>query len=126
MCLYKVLGDDAHITIDPPVSGDYKFFGNSFNSAKSPPKVISFPADNAVKMCFKSGPIVNGHKGFRAEMTETIKNPWINSPNYPSITDDNYEDPPINGYGPEIHQCWVRSPSLGETLELEFFQFDVG
>ena len=59
-------------------------------------------------------------------MTQTVKTIWINSPNYPKLNDENYMDPPPNGYGPAIHQCWVRSPSLGHAIELEFFQFDVG
>jgi len=122
---FDVLDDDAYITIDPAVGENSKFFGNSFNSARAPPKVINFPADHAVKICFKSGPIVNGHNGFRAEVTQTVKTIWINSPNYPEINDENYMDPPPNGYGPAIHQCWVRSPSLGRALELEFFQFDI-
>ena len=121
-----MLGDDAHISIDPPVSGESKFFGNSFNSAHAPPEIISFPADHAVKICFKSGHLVNGHKGFKAEITERISSNWITSPNYPVINDDNYLDSPSNGYGTSIHQCWVRSPSTNRALGLEFFHFDVG
>ena len=86
-----------------PHVSDTIFFGNSFNSARAPPKVISFPADHAVKICFKSGSIVNGHKGFRAEVTEKVKTLWINFPNYPEINDENYMEPPPNGYGQDIN-----------------------
>jgi hypothetical protein len=122
----QVLGQDDYISIKPPINGQSRFFGNSFNIAKSPPKIISFPADFPVKICFKTGQIVDGHPGFRAEMSETAKTDWISSPNYPEhITNENFLDPPRQSYGPGISKCWVRSPSIGSSLELEFFQFDV-
>ena len=94
---------------------------------KAPPEIINFPADVSVKICFRSGRVVHGHPGFRAELTEKRKTAWITSPNYSEdINDDNYLAAPSRGYGSSISQCWVRSPSKGRALELEFFQFDVG
>ena len=86
---YQVLGEDAHITLKPPVNAVSKYSGNSFNYAEAPPKIISFPADTAVEVCFTSGAVVNGHVGFSAELTETPATDWITSPNYPENINDN-------------------------------------
>ena len=48
----KVLGKGAFVTIDPPINGQTIFRGNSFNSAKAPPKTVEFPHDHPVKVCF--------------------------------------------------------------------------
>ena len=91
-----------------------------------PPKIIIFPTNKVVEICFKSGPVVDGHSGFRADLTEKPETDWVASPNYPEdLGDANYLDPPKHGYDANISQCWVRSPSEGNYLELEFFQFDV-
>ena len=124
--LLKVLGRDAYVTIDPPVDGESKYFGNSFNSNRAPPKTIDFPLDYAVKVCFHSGSVVDGHKGFKVELTEKPNTFWVTSPNYPVITGENFEDPPKHGYGPALHYCTVRAPPRkGGALEMEFYQFDV-
>jgi len=123
---FNVLGKDAFVTIDPPVNGQTIFRGNSFNSAKAPPKTVEFPHDHPVKVCFYSGSVVNGHKGFQAELTERKNNNYVTSPNYPEdISDATYLDPPAGGYSPGIHHCTVRSPQPGRALEMEFYQFDL-
>merc|ERR1711872_9513 len=123
---FNVLGRDAYVTIDPPVDGKSKYFGNSFNSNRAPPKTIDFPLDYAVKVCFHSGSVVDGHKGFKVELTEEPNTFWVTSPNYPVITGENFEDPPKHGYGPALHYCTVRAPPRkGGALEMEFYQFDI-
>eukprot|EP00090_Calanus_glacialis_P006447 TRINITY_DN15016_c0_g1_i2.p1 TRINITY_DN15016_c0_g1~~TRINITY_DN15016_c0_g1_i2.p1 ORF type:complete len:399 (+),score=88.21 TRINITY_DN15016_c0_g1_i2:3-1199(+) len=126
---FDVLGHDAYITIKPPINGKSKFWGNSFNSENAPPKTIGFPCDTAVMICFHSGKIVNGHKGFSAEIIDKPCTDWISSPNYENDTKDYFtcdETPPQHGYGPDIHHCDVRSPSSnGQTLNLDFCQFDI-
>ena len=73
------------------MNGQSIFFGNSFNSAKSPPKSVDFPHDYVVKICFYSGLVVVGHKGFNAEITERKNNNYVTSPNYPEdINDETY------------------------------------
>ena len=120
------MGKDAYITIKPPVNGESKYSGNSFNDVMAPPKIIDFQADTAVEICFYSASVVNGHIGFQAEITEKPQIYWITSSNYPEdIDENNYADPPEQGYAARINKCWVRSPSKGNFLELEFFQFDV-
>ena len=127
--IFQVLGHDAYITIKPPINGKSKFWGNSFNSENAPPKTIGFPCDTAVMICFHSGKIVNGHKGFSAEIIDKPCTDWISSPNYENDTKDYFtcdETPPQHGYGPDIHHCDVMSPSSnGQTLNLDFCQFDV-
>ena len=92
----------------------------------APPKIVNFPTETTVKICFRSGQIVHGHSGFRAELKETVETDWITSPNYPDvINSDNFMDRPNKGYAAGISQCWVRSPSKGHNLELNFYQFDV-
>ena len=121
-----MLGKDAFVTIDPPVNGQTIFRGNSFNSAEAPPKTVDFPHDHAVKICFYSGSVVDGHKGFHAEITEQKNNDYVTSPNYPAdINDATYMDPPAGGYSPAIHHCTARAPRPGRALEMEFHQFDV-
>ena len=124
----QVLGDDNdYITINPPVNGISKYFGNRFRDEKVPPKIINFPRNTAVQICFKSGSIVHGHPGFRAELTEKPTTDWITSPNYPeNMNGANSENPPAEGYSAGINQCWVRVPVEGNYWNLEFFQFDVG
>ena len=123
---FQVLGENDYITIKPPVNGVSKYFGNKYNPAILPPNIVNFPADTSVEICFNSGAVVHGHPGFRAEMTEKPKTDWITSPNYPEDIDyDSSMEPPEQGYAPGISQCWVRSPSEGNFLELEFFQFAV-
>ena len=113
--------------MNPPVNGLSKFLGNKFNHAEVPPNIINFPIDYTVKICFKSGKVVNGNLGFRAEMSEKRKTTWISSPNYPEdINDNNYMEKPPEKYGPNINHCWIRCPSKGKALELEFVAFDVG
>ena len=114
------------MTIDPPINGQTEFWGNSFNSVKSPPLTVDFPHDKAVKICFKSGSVVNGHKGFKAVMSERQNNDFVTSPNYPEdINDATFMDTPSKGYSPSIHHCTVRAPKEGKALEMEFHQFDV-
>ena len=120
------MGDDAYVLIDPPVNGQAVFYGNTINSAKAPPKTVDFPHDHAVKVCFYSGSVVDGYKGFKAEITEKINNNFVTSPNYPEdINDATFKNPPSRGYGPAIHHCSVRAPTTGLELEMEFYQFDV-
>jgi len=123
---FNVLGKDAFVTIDPPVNGQSKFFGNNFNYKMAPPKTVDFPHDHAVKVCFYSGSVVDGHKGFKAEITERKNNDFVTSPNYPEdINDGTFMDPPPRGYSPAIHHCSVRAPAKGRSLEMEFHQFDI-
>jgi len=122
---FNVLGKDARVTIDPPVDGQRTFYGNSFNAANAPPKTVDFPFDYTVRICFYSGSVVDGHKGFKAEISEKKNNNYVTSPNYPPITDETYLDPPPRGYGPAIHHCTVRAPAKGRALEMEFYQFDL-
>ena len=120
------MGQDAYITIDPPVNGQTKFLGNNFNTAKMPPKSVDFPHDHTVKICFHSGKVVDGHKGFKAKISERENNNFVTSPNYPDdINDAMFLDPPHRGYSPGIHHCSVRAPATGRALEMEFHQFDV-
>ena len=122
----QVLGKDARVTIDPPVDGRSTFYGNSFNDANAPPKTVDFPFDYTVKLCFHSGSVVDGHKGFKAEISERKNNDYVTSPNYPEdISDETYLDPPQSGYGPDINHCTVRAPAPGRALEMEFYKFDV-
>lgn len=108
------------------MNGQRIFFGNSFNSAKSPPKSVDFPHDYVVKICFYSGLVVVGHKGFKAEITERKNNNYVTSPNYPEdINDATYLNPPPRGYSPGIDHCSVRAPSQDRALEMEFHQFEV-
>ena len=121
-----MLGKDAFVTINPPVNGQAIFRGNSFNSAEAPPKTVDFPFDYTVKICFYSGTVVDGHKGFKAEISERKNNDYVTSPNYPAdINDATYMDPAAGGYSPAIHHCTVRAPRPGRALEMEFHQFDV-
>merc|ERR1719431_897421 len=123
---FNVLGDGAFVTIDPPVDGRTIFSGNSFNSANAPPKTVEFPFDYTIRICFYSGAVVDGHKGFKAEISEKKNNEYVASPNYPEdINDETYLDPPPRGYGPAIHHCTVRAPAGGRALEMEFYQFDL-
>jgi len=123
---FDVLGKDAFLTIHPPISGRSKFYGNEHNNKHVPPKSIDFPQDTAVKVCFYSGAVVSGHKGFQARVTERENNHYVTSPNYPEdINDETYMDPPPHGYGPHIHHCTVRAPSKGRALHMEFHRFDV-
>ena len=93
----------------------------------APPKIIDFPANTQVEICFNSAPVVNGHSGFQAEITEKPNTDWITSSNYPEdLNDNNFMDPPEQGYAARINHCWVRAPSKGNFLDLVFFQFDVG
>ena len=120
------MGKDAFITIHPPINGQTVFRGNRFNSAKVPPKTVDFPHDQAVKVCFYSGAVVDGNKGFQAEITERRNNNFVTSPNYPeNINDATFLDPPPSGYDAAIHHCSVRAPLSGGALEMEFYQFDV-
>ena len=121
------MGENDYVTIKPPVNDVSKYFGNNFYPAMLPPKIVNFPVDTSVKICFNSGAVIHGHLGFRAEMTEKPNTDWITSSNYPEDIDyANRLDLPEQGYAAGISQCWVRSPSKGNFLELEFFQFDVG
>ena len=87
---------------------------------------MDFPLDTAVKVCFHSGSVVDGHKGFKALLTEKENNDFVTSPNYPEdISDETFMDPPMGGYSPAIHHCTVRAPAKGRALEMEFHQFDV-
>ena len=87
---------------------------------------MDFPHDHVVKVCFYSGSVINGHKGFKAEISEKRNNVFVTSSNYPDdINDATFMDPPSRGYSPAIHQCSVRAPSAGTALEIEFHQFDV-
>ena len=86
---------------------------------------MDFPFDYTVRICFHSGPVVDGHKGFQAVVSQKKNNNYLASPNYPEITDENYLDPPPHGYGPAIHHCTVRAPAKGRALEMEWYQFDV-
>jgi len=86
---------------------------------------VDFPFDYTVRICFYSGSVVDGHKGFKAEISEKKNNDYLASPNYPPINDENYLDPPPRGYGPAIHHCSVRAPAGGRALEMEFYQFDL-
>jgi len=123
---FNVLGKDARVTIDPPVDGRSTFYGNSFNDANAPPKTVDFPFDYTVRICFYSGSVVDGHKGFKAEISEKKNNDYVTSPNYPEdISDETYDEPPPRGYGPAIHHCTVRAPAGGRALEMEFYQFDL-
>jgi len=123
---FNVLGKDTFVTIHPPVNGQSKFFGNSFNSKMVPPKTLDFPHDHAVKVCFFSGSVVYGHTGFMAEITERKNNYFVTSPNYPNnINDGTFMDPPPRRYGSGIHHCSVRAPPEGGHLEMEFHQFDL-
>merc|ERR1711970_283736 len=122
---FNVLGKDAIVTIDPPVDGQSAFYGNSFNAANAPPKTVDFPFDYTVRICFTSGSVVDGHKGFKAVVSERKNNDYVASPNYPPITDETYMDPPPHTYGPAIHHCTVRAPAKGRALEMEFYQFDL-
>merc|ERR1712243_30143 len=122
---FNVLGKGANVTIDPPIDGRTTFFGNSFNAANAPPKTVDFPFDYTVRICFHSGPVVDGHKGFQAVVSQKKNNNYLASPNYPEITDENYLDPPPHGYGPAIHHCTVRAPAKGRALEIEWYQFDL-
>ena len=123
--IFKVLGHDAYITIDPPINGQSKFWGNSFNSENAPPKTIGFPCDTVVMICFHSEKIVNGHTGFSAEIVDNPCTGWINSPNFnPPVHFYNCNNTPSRGYGPGIHHCDVRA-TKGDSLNLDFCQFDV-
>ena len=87
---------------------------------------MDFPHDHAVKVCFYSGSLINGHRGFKAEITEKRNNDFVSSPNYPeNINDATFKDPPSKGYSPAIHHCTIRAPGPGRALEMEFHQFDV-
>ena len=127
--MIQVLGNDAHVTINPPINGKSRYWGNSHNSENLPPKTIGFPCDTAVMICFHSGKIVNGHKGFSAKIVDKPCTDWISSPNYENVKKDYFtcdNEPPPHGYGTGIDHCDVRSPSSnGQTINLDFCQFDV-
>ena len=125
---FQVLGDDDYITIDPPVYGKSKFYGNDHNSKNVPPKVINFQAGVNLKVCVYSSSVTHGHTGFKAKMTETPESLWVVSPNYPEDLPSYHPYltmAPPSGYGAGIDMCWVRIPSSNRQLEVEFFQFDV-
>ena len=115
--------------IDPPSNGKSKFWRDIFNSENALQKTIGFPCDTAVMICFHSGKIVKGHKGFSAEFIDKPCTPWISSPNNENMTKDYFtcdETPPQQGYGPAIHHCDVRSSAArGQSLNLDFCQFDI-
>jgi hypothetical protein len=112
--MFQVLGRDAYVTINPLINGKSKYWGNSHNPENLPPKTIGFPCDTAVMICFHSGKILNGHKGFNATIIDKPCTKWISSPNY-EIGEKDYftcdDTEPKAGYGPNIHHCDVRSPS---------------
>ena len=60
------------MAVGPPINNRTKFWGNSFSDANAPPKKSNFPADQTVTVCFKTRPVVDGHKGFEATIMEGI------------------------------------------------------
>ena len=61
--------DGDWVAVSPPINSKTKFWGNSLSGA--PPQTV-FTADQTVTVCFKTRPVVDGHKGFDATITEGI------------------------------------------------------
>ena len=114
------------MTISPSINGKSKFFGNSLSLAGLPAS-HTFQTDQLVTVCFTVPGSTDGHKGFKAEFSDSTSSlpalatgttlasscSTISSPNHPG------------NYPAGVDQCWVMTPTAGGSVKLSFTSFDV-
>ena len=115
------------VTISPPINGRSTYWGNSLSDSNAPPTSHTFQAEELVTVCLTVPGASDGHKGFKAtfsDSTSTIPSlvlgtvlkaasTSIKSPNYPS------------NYPANANQCWMQTPTSGNSIDLDFARFDV-